>query len=137
MIKENPFEEKVRMHYRLFRLPYVLFVISDYIPKISRWLATDIWFFRFMVLLQITNFSLNLFWHSLFRSHTYIYATLVNTRSSNFCKCVGFDSQNPSNLIASYSSKRPVYRLLYSFCLLFNKTDLIAPSFQIHILNVH
>ena len=61
MIKENPFEEKVRMHYRLFRLPYVLFVISEYIPKISRWLATDIWFFRFMVLLQITNFSLNLF----------------------------------------------------------------------------
>ena len=62
MIKENPFEEKVRMHYRLFRLPYVLFIISDYIPKISRWLTTDIrFFFRFEVLLQITNFSLNLF----------------------------------------------------------------------------
>ena len=42
MIKENPFEEKVRMHDRLFRLPYVLFIISDYIPKISRWLTTDI-----------------------------------------------------------------------------------------------
>ena len=61
MIKENPFEEKVRMHYRLFRLPYVLFIISDYIPKISRWLTRDISFFLFMVLLQITNFSLNLF----------------------------------------------------------------------------
>lgn len=48
MIKENPFEEKVRMHYRLFRLPYVLFIISDYIPKISRWLTTDIRFFSFL-----------------------------------------------------------------------------------------
>ena len=88
-----------------------------------------------MIINYFDNVFLNLDTTCFYPTLTF-YATLVNTYFE-FCKCVGFNSQNSSNLIASYSSKRPVYRLLYSFCLLFNKTDLIAPSFQIHILNVH